>query len=476
MKSLKVSFFLLVAIYTQACGNNTTVKKNDSIPTDTVLLTPSDSFPLGRVIDTVVCAAEAAQTYAAYIPSTGNKKALPVIYFFDPHASGSLPLRKYKTLADKYGFLLIGSNNSKNGNDWQITEAMWQTLHDDTKKRFKIDLQRIYTAGFSGGAKVASFEALNHPEIKGVLVNGAGLPDGAPAGNYAFSFTAITGEGDMNMTELMAISKAFDKTSTCHRLLLFRGKHEWAPEKTMDIAFAGFQFDAMRNKLLPVNETFINAYVVNSKKTVDAYIKENNLLKAVAECVLSGNLVSGLSVDAAWFTAKATALSNEAAYKKQEQEQQQLLVTEQNIKARYMQQFNQGDMNYWTKEIADLRSKAKATSAQGAMYQRLLAYLSLAFYSFSNQLVGNHRDVGAEYYVNLYKLVDPTNSEAWYFSAILHARVNNMPAVEADLLKAVEYGFSDRIRLHQQPEFIGRQVNFSKIEDSMKKNGLNNPD
>ena len=463
---------LTATLYTQACANNPTTATSPPVPVkDTVVAAPAarpDSFAIGKVIDTIASAADAGQTYAAYIPSTGNKKALPVIYFFDPHASGSLPLNKYKALADKYGFLLIGSNNSKNGNDWQITEAIWQILSDDTRKRFKIDAQRIYTAGFSGGAKVASFEALNHPEIKGVIANGAALPDGAAAGNYAFSFTAITGEGDMNMTELVAISNEFDKTSTRHRLMLFNGKHEWAPEKTMDIAFAGFQFDAMRNKLLPVNAAFINSYVANSKKTIDAYTKENNQLKAVAECVLTGSLVNGLSSDAGWFTNKATTLSSQAAYKKQEQERQQLLEKEQTIKAQYAQQFNQGDMEYWKKEITDLQAKAKATTAEGAMYQRLLAYLSLAFYSFSNQLVGNHRDVGAEYYVNLYKMVDPTNSEAWYFSAILHARLNDMPAVESDLLKAVECGFNDKARMRSQNDFVDRGIDFGKIERGMK--------
>jgi hypothetical protein len=471
MKLLACTGLLIAAFCTGACANPTTATSPGITVKDTVVAAPAarpDSFAIGKVIDTITCSADAEQTYAAYIPTTGNKKALPVIYFFDPHASGSLPLNKYKALADKYGFLLIGSNNSKNGNNWQISDAIYQILSEDTKKRFKIDGQRIYTAGFSGGAKVAGFVALNHPEIKGVIANGAGLPDGAAAGNYDFSFTAITGEGDMNMTELVSISKEFDKTSTRHRLMVFNGKHEWAPEKTMDVAFAGFQFDAMRNKLLPVNAAFINSYVANSKKTVDAYTKENNLVKAVAECVLAGNLVNGLSADAKWFSSKATALSNEAAYKKQEQERQLLLEKEQTIKAQYAQQFNQGDMNYWTKEIASLQTKAKAATAEGAMYQRLLAYLSLAFYSFSNQLVGNHRDVGAEYYVNLYKMVDPTNSEAWYFSAILHARLNDMPAVEADLLKAVECGFNDKARMHSQNDFVDRGIDFAKIEKGMK--------
>jgi hypothetical protein len=65
---------------------------------------------------------------------------------------------------------------------------------------------------------------------------------------------------------------------------------------------------------------------------------------------------------------------------------------------------------------------------------------------------------------------DPTNSEAWYFSAILDARNNDANATENDLLKAVENGFNDKVRMEQQPEFqqLHNEIDFSKIETKMK--------
>ena len=101
----------------------------------------------------------------------------------------------------------------------------------------------------------------------------------------------------------------------------------------------------------------------------------------------------------------------------------------------------------------------------------MLAYLSLAFYSISNQLINNNQNKEAEYFVNLYKMTDPTNSEAWYFSAILNARNNNAKAVNDDLLKATANGFIDTSRMLQQPEFqsMQSQINFVEIEAKMKK-------
>ena len=431
---------------------------------------PAPRWPgTGKVIDTVVCKTDPTQSYALYIPVTGNSKPLPVVYFFDPHASGAFPLNKYKSLADAFGFIIIGSNNSKNGNDWPTVEKIWRCLLDDTQNRLKINPNRVYACGFSGGAKVAGWLAMQHPVIKGVIANGAGLPDGTPARNFNFSFTAIAGEGDLNFTDLVAISNELDKTQTRHRLVLFDGKHEWAPAGCMNTAFAGLQFDAMQQGLISRDIAFINGYVEKSKKSVENYGIANQPVKAVGECALSISFLEGLTDQAGWFKAKAASLVQTAQYKEQQQARENILVTEQNTKTGYMQHFQQADMPYWTKTINDLRAGTRAKTAQSAMCQRLLAWLSLAFYSYSNHLLNSNANNEARYFVALYKMADPSNSEAWYFSAILHAREQQAPAAENDLMKAVDYGFRDMKRLHQQPEFqqLSGQLHFSRIENGM---------
>src|SRR5665647_1558733 len=474
MKASQFIKLIIPLFCTIACANKNSGKSaNDNIVKDTIVaknITVADTFETGKVIPHVICKADATQSYALYIPAKGNHEILPVIYFFDPHGDGSLPLVKYKALADVYDFILIGSNNSKNGNDWSITQNIWNTLYGDSQKRLKMNANRIYTCGFSGGAKVAGYVALNHNEVKGVIANGAGLPDATAAGNFHFSFTAIAGEGDMNMTDLVAITNDLDKTLTRHRIIFFDGIHEWAPESTMNIAFAGLQLDAMHEKLMPNDNLFINHFIANSKKRIADYLNTKNYIKAEEECKLSISMLDGLTVEVNWFKEKDVSIKNNPDYQKQWQAEHNLLVTEQNIKAVYMEKFQQADMNYWATTIKEVQTKAKAKTATGAMYKRLQAYLSLAFYSISNQLITTNRNSNAQYFVGLYKMADATNSEAWYFSAILNARNNNGKATEADLLKALENGFTDKNRLIQQPEFknLGTQINLSEIESKMK--------
>ncbi|WP_343672932.1 hypothetical protein [Chitinophaga sp.] len=396
-----------------------------------------ESFPTGKVIDTVACKADPSQTYALYIPP-GNNGA--VIYCFDAHGAGVLPLNNYKTLADKYGYILVGSNNSKNGNDWGTTENIWQALEKDTRARLHIDTSHVYALGFSGGAKVAGYVALNHPGIKAVIVNGAGLPDGTPPADFPFTYTTLAGEGDLNLTDLLGYHMALNKTNTKHHLIPYNGKHEWAPATAMDIAFAGIKAD---EGAAPPD------FMARSRTRMEMDVQSNQFLKAETECRL---LLSYMPNDNFFKNQLDIILSN-PAYKTQSQEQMAVLVKEQNTKAAYNANLGTQDTAYWPKTIRSLNAGAQLPSFEGAMNQRLLAYLSLMFYSVSNHYIASHTDDVARHFVDLYELADPTNSEAYYFSAILYARAGDAAHAETALQQAVNNGFKDKVRYEQQPEF-----------------------
>ena len=431
----------------------------EQVVTDTTL-------PTGKLIPRIVCRADAGESYALYIPAKNNETPMPVIYFFDPHADGEGALKRYMTLADRYGFAMAASNNSKNGNDWPAEEHTWSSLYNDTRNRFPIKPGRVYTCGFSGGAKAATYFALQHKEISAVIACGAVLPEMTSTGNLSFSFTAISGEGDMNRSDMVAMNNALDNSPARHCIIFFNGIHEWPPGDIMDLAFAGLYFDAMYKKIMPMDVGFINEYAVASQQRIHIFSKANNQLRAEAECRLSINLFSGISDHTILFENVDSVIKSKPAYQQQLAVSNKLQQREQEIKAIYQQHFSQGDMNYWLPTVKDVMARAKATGAEAAMYQRLKAYLSLAFYSISNQVINRRQYPAAENYVGLYKLVDSGNSEAWYFSAILNAANKNTAQAKADLLKAVGNGFNDKARLQQQEEFKG--IELTEIISKMK--------
>lgn len=212
----------------------------------------------------------------------------------------------------------------------------------------------------------------------------------------------------------------------------------------MDMAFEGLQFDAMQQGLLRRDNALINLYVTKSKNRLAADYQIHQLIKASRECSLTVSLLDGLTDETSWFRQKAISLANNPLYQQQRQQQENQLATEQRIKETYMQQFQRGDVPWWTKTIHDLQTKAAIKDAESPMNQRLLAYLSLAFYSISNHLISSNDNKGARHFVELYKMADPTNSEAWHFSAILDTREGNAKAAATDLQMAKKYGYLDK--------------------------------
>src|ERR1700759_2854983 len=133
------------------------------------------------------------EDFVVYVPKKAGPKAMPVVFFLDPDGDGPLPLKKYQTLAEAYGFILVGSNLSKNGNDWPTTQNIWNRLYSEIRQRLHPDENRLYVCGFSGGPKVVGYVAIQQPGIRGVIAGGAGLPDGVSASDLPFSYTAVAG-------------------------------------------------------------------------------------------------------------------------------------------------------------------------------------------------------------------------------------------------------------------------------------------
>jgi dienelactone hydrolase len=212
----------------------------------------------GVLLPHETCAAHPDQTYALYLPSRyAAIKKWPVIYAFDPAARGNMPVELMKDAAERFGYILVGSNNSRNGS-WKVEIDAAQAVSNDTRARFSIDEHRVYFAGFSGGARVASRIAQQCKCAAGVLLNGAGFGTGTPPSrDSVFAVFAAVGTLDFNYPEVTRLSEALEATGFQHFLRYFDGPHQWAPADVMAEALAWFRLIAMKQTLEPYDENFI---------------------------------------------------------------------------------------------------------------------------------------------------------------------------------------------------------------------------
>ncbi|MFB0515704.1 MAG: hypothetical protein ACETWG_03760 [Candidatus Neomarinimicrobiota bacterium] len=207
------------------------------------------SLPRGEIVRSVICTQVPGQSYALYLPARYRPdQAWPIIYAFDPAARGYLPVEHYREAAEKYGIIIAGSNNSRNGpwvDNFTAAAAMWA----DTHQRFALNSSRVYVTGFSGGARVAC-EVASMPRyrVAGVIAHGAGFRQGhEPTPDLPFSFFGIVGNEDFNFLELQELDRTLDDLGIPNHIAVFDGPHNWAPEAVCTEAVEWLELQALRS-------------------------------------------------------------------------------------------------------------------------------------------------------------------------------------------------------------------------------------
>ena len=187
-------------------------------------LAGAQDLPRGQVIPEVQCAADASQSYALYVPSNYRRdRTWSLILAFDPGARGRVPVERFQEAAERYGYLVAGSNHSRNGS-WNASVAAADAMTQDVFSRFAIDPKRVYAAGFSGGARVAM--ALGSGRMAGVIAASAGFPDAQPRESVPFAVFGTAGADDFNYSEMREVDR---RLTSPHRTVIFEGGHGWPP-------------------------------------------------------------------------------------------------------------------------------------------------------------------------------------------------------------------------------------------------------
>src|SRR5262245_12282407 len=76
----------------------------------------AQQLPRGTIIDSVTCSEDPTQSYALYLPATYSPdRAWSLLIAFHPAARGRAMVEKYQAAAEQYGYIVAGSNNSRNG-------------------------------------------------------------------------------------------------------------------------------------------------------------------------------------------------------------------------------------------------------------------------------------------------------------------------------------------------------------------------
>src|SRR5258708_38238382 len=108
-----------------------------------VMAARAEELPRGRLIDDVKCDVDPSQGYALYLPSNYSpERAWSLILAFDPRARGSAPVERFQAAAETYGYIVAGSNNSRNGSR-ESSMAAGRARSADVGARFRREGLRV---------------------------------------------------------------------------------------------------------------------------------------------------------------------------------------------------------------------------------------------------------------------------------------------------------------------------------------------
>jgi hypothetical protein len=410
----------------------------------------------GKAISSVSCIQDSALSYALYIPKNYDpSRHYPLLIAFDSHAAGKLPVDLFSGEAERYGYIIAGSNNSKNGLTWEITSAQYEIMHRDILQRLSIDTNRIYTVGFSGGSRVASSVAIFLGGISGVIGCSAGFPQINKPLTSKFSYLGIVGNEDFNYTEMKALDKGLESAGFMHHLLVFNGKHAWPPADVIPSIFTWLELDAMRNRLKASDHVFINAFAEKCLSEVDSLSRKYELLAEYQQCLKAKDYLKGVA-DITSFSERISHLNQTAEIKKQAAEDDRLAEKETQLQQYYAAAIGSQSEDWWKTEVKHLNGFTSSTvpKTERTMYKRVLSYLSLATYMQASGAIKADDQQKAGYFIRIYELVDPTNPEAPYlYASWLASRGQDTEAI-GSLAKAIDLGFDDFNRLDNDTVFI----------------------
>jgi hypothetical protein len=437
----------------------------------------------GTVVDQVTCLDDPTQSYALYLPSQYSPdRSWPVIYAFDPGGRGKTAVEVYQSAAEKYGYIVAGSNNSKNG-PTSIEIAAAQHVWLDTHRRFSLDKNHAYTTGLSGGARAATYLALYCPScaIAGVIAHGAGYPiiDGRhPPGNDHFAYYAAIGDVDFNFPEIMTLRRSKDEQGASFKVKLYPGPHQWAPPEIAQDAIEWMEIKAMQSGAEKIDPPFVRKIFERTQAEAVQSEKDGNTL---AQYYALRSLVQDFKgmEDVTQFEGKLTALKNSKAWRSANRDEQREIDEQQALTATAASELAQldslssGAQSASAQHIASvmqsLRQQEKSNSKDRAVSSRAFTQLLIQGIEAGQEQFRQGRYTQAAAYYSLMAEAAPDKPGPLLLLAEAEVRAGNKKEAIKAIEQSVQRGLKTAKTLTDDPDLqpLASDPTFQQIVHSL---------
>lgn len=422
------------------------------------------TFKRGEIIDSIPVVGTTNNTYALYLPNKFDPlEPSAIIFIFDPGARGITGIKPFLAVAEKYNYILVCSNNAKNGpyeTNFEIANHLFSYIYSI----FSIDKRRIYVSGFSGGARLATAIAVLSESIQGVVGCGAGFGwwPYVPTAKSKFSYVGIVGDRDMNYQEMIKIKTWLDSQPIKGEVFIFEDDHKWPPPEQLLRAFGWLELQAFEKGIKVEKENDIKAIFLENLRVADTLEKKNNIYLAVEEYErIIRNYAPYFKLDS--LVTKIRDLKKQKKYKKEVKDQKRIASLEDTLRLKFQKKFStevestrsKYNFEWWEKKIEKLENNyvnSEKIHFQ-KMGERIQYNLFAMAYESSNGYIQNKEFKKALYCDQLLTVLRPKSAYMHFRAAQSYARTNEMKKLLQHLEHALQLGMKDKKFIRKTKEF-----------------------
>jgi len=428
-----------------------------------LLFAAGDDLPKGKIVDKVACLAEPGQSYALYLPSRYDAgRAWPVLFCFDPGARGRIPVELFQGAAEQYGYIVTGSNNSRNGAAGQGPESM-SAMWSDAQARFAIDRTRLYAVGMSGGARLVCGFAQKSGIFAGIIAFAAGFPGAEAPSRAPYLFFGAAGVDDFNYPEMRQLDSDLDKAGATKRIITFDGGHGWPPPAICSRAIEWMELQSMKMGKRPQDTQVIGDLFEKAAASIQAAETSGNIGQVYQLAKAAAEDFAGLK-DISAIEDKASRLGTSKEVRRflqdekdqqvsQSQHQSELFARWENIGA--SEDFVTASRSF-SSMLHELRrqSEAASDSAQRRIARRVLNGCYVSAFEDSRNLLEQKNYTSSARALEMAVAIFPDRPQALFALSATYARAGDRKKAVDALKRASEHGFRDAEAVEKDNAFV----------------------
>ena len=413
-----------------------------------------DSIPVGNI----------NESFSLYLPNSFEKnKKTAIVFIFEPMARGKVGVLPFIEAAEKYNYVLICSNNTRNG-PFEANFKFIDNLFDTVFLTFKIDEKQIYLSGFSGGSRLATAVAVLSNKAQGVIACGAGFSgnfEHVPS-NHSFSYVGLVGDRDMNYQEMFNVKKWLNKFSIDAEIFTYEDDHRWPPSSQILRAFDWLEVQAYKKGVRVKNDPVIkNVFLNNYKEAKILEDKNQNELSVWEYDRIIRNYSRYFNLDS--INAKVTALKKTKRYKREVKVRDVVKEEEDKVLILYYDRFNKeieksklkNDFKWWQKSLK--RFNEKYILSDDLYMQKMGKRVGYGIYALAIETAQSHtrnKDyIKALYCHQLISVLLPDNFYSYYLLAKSYALLDCEYLMIENLKIAIEKGMKSKNYILNTNEF-----------------------